>query len=72
MVPYVYRMHSLLIVLLIVAMAATVAVLATGVIGMGRKGESAGSRSNKLMRARIVFQATALVLFMAVMWFARS
>lgn len=63
-------MHKLLIILLVIAMAATVAVLATGVIGMGRSGPKAGSRSNRLMQARIVFQATAILLFMLVMWFA--
>jgi hypothetical protein len=61
-------MHKILIILLIVAMAATVAVLATGVIGLGRSGPKAGSRSNRLMQARIVFQATAIVLFLLVMW----
>lgn len=64
-------MYSLLTVLMIVAMAATVAVLATGVIGMGRKGESAGMRSNRLMRARIIFQATALALFVLVILYSR-
>lgn len=63
-------MHKLLIILLVIAMAATVAVLATGVIGMGRSGPKAGSRSNRLMQARIVFQATAILLFVLVMWFA--
>jgi hypothetical protein len=63
-------MHKLLIFLLVIAMAATVAVLATGVIGMGRSGPKAGSRSNKLMQARIVFQAVAILLFMLVMWYS--
>ena len=65
-------MHKLLIFLLVIAMAATVAVLATGVIGMGRSGPKAGSRSNKLMQARIVFQAVAILLFMLVLWYSRS
>ncbi len=63
-------MHKLLIFLLVIAMAATVAVLATGVIGMGRSDPKAGSRSNKLMQARIVFQGVAILLFMLVMWYS--
>jgi Mn2+/Fe2+ NRAMP family transporter len=63
-------MHKILIILLVIAMAATVAVLATGVIGMGRSGPKSGSRSNRLMQARIVFQTVAILLFVLVMWFS--
>ena len=48
-------------------MIATVGVLLVGVVGMARGGEFNRRYSNKLMRARIVCQAVALLLFAILM-----
>jgi len=54
-------------VLLILAMVATVGVLFVGLFSMARGGEFNQRNSNKLMRARIVCQAVALALFALLM-----
>lgn len=56
-----------MIVLLVLAMVATVGVLFLGLFSMARGGEFNERNSNKLMRARIVCQAVALVLFALLM-----
>lgn len=50
-------------ILLAGAMLATVGILITGLLNMFKKGPEAESRSNKMMRLRIVFQAIAIALF---------
>jgi len=54
-------------VLLVLAMLATVGVLFLGLFSMARGGEFNQRNSNKLMRARIVCQAVALALFALLM-----
>lgn len=53
---------SFIHVLLIVAMAATAAVLFVGIVGFLRGGDFNEKYGNKLMRARVGLQATALVI----------
>ena len=48
--------------LIIIAMALTFLVMATGVIGMLRPGKASSRRSNILMRYRILFQGIAIAL----------
>jgi len=60
-------MTGFIVVLLVVAMIATLGVLFVGVFSMARGGEFNRRNSNKLMRARIVCQAVALLLFAILM-----
>ena len=60
-------MSGFLIVLLVLAMLATVGVLFFGLFSMARGGEFNRRNSNKLMRLRIVCQAVALALFALIM-----
>ena len=60
-------MSGFMIVLLVIAMVATVGVLFLGLFSMARGGEFNARNSNKLMRARIVCQAVALALFALLM-----
>jgi hypothetical protein len=50
--------------LILAAILATVAVLAVGVLAMLRGGPFNAKYSNKLMRMRVAFQATAVALFL--------
>jgi Hypoxia induced protein conserved region len=54
-------MDVLLILLLVLAMLATLGVLFMGIIGMAR-GDSP-TRANKLMQNRIMLQGAAIVIF---------
>jgi hypothetical protein len=54
-------MQTVLTVLVVVAMLATLGVLIAGMIGMARGAD--GGLSQKLMRYRVLFQFVALVLF---------
>ena len=62
-------MEHLLPVLIVVAMLATLGVLALGLLSMAR-GNSA-RRSNKLMQSRVLLQGIALLLFLVFMWLFR-
>jgi hypothetical protein len=62
-------MHVILPVLVVVAMLATLGVLAAGVISMVRGDDP--RRSNKLMRSRVLLQGLALLLFALFMMFMR-
>jgi len=66
---YIPQMSGIVVILLFVAMIATVAVLVVGVTAMARGGEFNRRYSNKLMRARIVLQAIALLLFAIIVFF---
>ena len=52
--------------LLYIAMVAVVAVLAFGIINLYRGDDKARSRSNKLMRLRVVLQFTAILIIVAI------
>jgi hypothetical protein len=55
-------MSNLLPVLIMIAMAAVVGVLATGVVSMVRGGEFNRKYGNRLMRWRVILQFTAVML----------
>ena len=48
--------------LIVIAAAATLAVLVAGIVAMLRQGEFNARRSNRLMRYRVLFQFAAIAL----------
>ncbi len=52
--------------LLVIALVATLAVLAAGMVAMVRGGEFNKKYGNKLMRARIAAQAVAIAILLAL------
>lgn len=65
-------MDIVFVILIGLAMLATLGVLFAGVLGMARRdGSSGGARSNKLMQWRVILQAVALLLFVIFMLVAR-
>jgi Mn2+/Fe2+ NRAMP family transporter len=63
-------MESFLPFLLGFAMFATLAILVVGLIGFARNGEFYKKNSNNLMRARVISQGIALILFALIMFLA--
>jgi len=55
-------------ILVLIAIAAVVVTLGFGIYSLYRGGDYARSNSNKLMRLRVVLQATAIVLLMVALW----
>ena len=55
-------MSTILIVLLVLAVGATLFVLAKGVINMAQQKDLTGQRSQELMRKRVMFQAIAILI----------
>ena len=51
---------------LYIAMLAVVIILVTGIVNLYRGDEKARSRSNKLMRLRIVLQFSAILIIIAI------
>lgn len=68
--PYTLGMSIVFIILAVLCMAGVVASLATGVIGMAQNGPFNRKWGNKLMQARIGFQAAAIVFFALALWTA--
>ena len=64
-------MKTVLIVLVVIMMLATLGVLFAGLLGLVRGG-SDPYRSNRLMRWRVLLQAGTLVLFMLLIRLLRS
>ncbi|MBO6862119.1 MAG: twin transmembrane helix small protein [Alphaproteobacteria bacterium] len=60
------------IILMVIAMLATVGILFTGIIAMARGGEFNNKWGNRLMRYRILAQLAALVLFAIALGLLRS
>ena len=60
-------MNTLLLILLLVAMAATAYVLVRGVIGMASGRDVTGQQSQQWMRKRVLFQAVAIVLVVLIL-----
>ena len=58
---------SLLTVLLMIAMLATLGVLAVGLAGFFHGGEFNRKYGNKLMQARVALQAVAVVLLLIIL-----
>lgn len=64
-------MSTALTILFVTALVGTLVVLALGVVQMA-KGAPDGARSNKLMQYRVVFQAAAVVMFVAMLMLLKS
>ena len=47
-------------------------ILAWGLITMARGGEYNNSKSNLIMRYRIIFQAIAIIIFVSILFIKRS
>ena len=63
-------METALSFLLVLAVAATLIVLLVGIFNMFRKGHDP-RRSNQLMRWRVILQAVAVALVLAVLWLTK-
>ena len=59
-------------VLILLAILAVAVVLGFGIYSLFRGGDYARSNSNRLMRLRVLLQATAVVLLMAGLWWKTS
>ena len=60
-------MESVLSVLLLIALAAVLLVLGTGLVGFVIGGDFNRKYANKLMRLRVATQAVAVLLLLAIM-----
>ena len=55
-------------ILVLIAIGAVAITLGFGIYSLYRGGDYARSNSNRLMRLRVILQATAIVLLMAGLW----
>ncbi len=60
-------MNTLLVILLVLAMGATVYVLVRGVIAMASGKDVTGEQQQKWMRKRVMFQALAIIIVVAIL-----
>lgn len=60
-------MNSALLILLVLAMAATAYVLVRGVIAMASGKDVSGEQSQMWMRRRVLFQAVAVILVILIL-----
>ena len=60
--------ESILQLLLVFALIATVGALIGGLFQMFKEGKKASEKSNKMMRLRILFQAMAILIFSALLF----
>jgi hypothetical protein len=65
-------MRPALLILLILAMAATLYVLVRGVIAMASGKDLSGEQSQKWMQRRVLFQAVAIVIVVLILIVAGS
>jgi len=65
-------MTSILMILLVLAMAATAYVLVRGVISMASGKDVTGEQSQKWMQRRVLFQAVAIVIVVFILIVAGS
>ena len=65
-------MNTLLIILLVAAMAAVLYVLIRGVIGMASGNDMTGERSQMWMRRRVMFQGLAIILVLLILYLASA
>ena len=65
-------MSTVMIILLVVAMAATAYVLVRGVIAMASGKDVTGEQQQAWMRKRVLFQAIAIVLVALILIFASA
>lgn len=64
-------MITLLTILVVVSMLATLGVLFAGMLGLARGGGNPG-RSNALMRWRVMLQGVTIVLFILLMYLIQA
>jgi hypothetical protein len=60
-------MNTILIILLVLAMAATAYVLVRGVIAMASGKDLSGERQQDYMRKRVLFQAIAIIIVILIL-----
>ena len=60
-------MNTILIILLVLAMAATAYVLVRGVIAMASGKDLSGERQQDYMRKRVLFQAVAIIIVILIL-----
>lgn len=60
-------MNTLLIILLVIAMAATAYVLVRGVVTMAQGRVGSSEQQQQWMRKRVMFQALAILLVVAIL-----
>lgn len=65
-------MSGFLEILLYIVIAAVTLVLAGGIYALFRGGDFGRTWSNKLMRARVLFQFLAILLVVAIVWLQRA
>ena len=65
-------MTTILIILLVLAMGATAYVLVRGVIAMASGKDISGERQQNYMRKRVMFQAVAIVIVLAILALASA
>ena len=53
-------------------MVGALGVVVIGVVAMALNGKLNKNHSNKLMRLRVLFQAIAIIIFVAIVWLARN
>ena len=63
-------MSPILIILLLLAMGATAYVLVRGVIAMASGKDLSGEQQQNYMRKRVLFQGIAIVIVIALLYFA--
>ena len=63
---------SMMQIILVLFMVATLAIVVIGVIAMAVNGKLNKNHSNKLMRLRVLFQAIAIFVFVVIVWLARN
>jgi hypothetical protein len=71
---HIVAMNSFVMILLGLAMVATIGVLIAGLVNFARKGGAGGDSgltSNKLMQARVIFQFAAIALFLLAFLMSR-
>jgi hypothetical protein len=60
-------MNTILLILLLLAMAATAYVLVRGVVNMASGQDLTGEKSQQWMRRRVLFQAVAIILVILIL-----
>ena len=60
-------MNTFLLILLLIAMAATAYVLVRGVIAMASGKDLSGEQQQNYMRKRVLFQGVAIVIIMLIL-----
>ena len=63
-------MNTLLILLLVAAMAATAYVLVRGVIAMANGKDASGEVQQKYMQKRVMYQAVAIIIVIVILLLA--